>query len=352
MRSAFISLMLCLTAFWVAPLSAQEKLETLATVLAREIENGEHEGVTGGLVTVQGKLVFEAYGSGSRAGKTQDIRSATKSITALLVGALIDQGKVSSVRTKLSDILEAEFSGLPKNDPRRDILIEDLLTMRGGLACNDWAPSSLGHEDKMYKTDDWFDFWVSSPQAYEIGEHFSYCTGGVVALGRVIERLSGKPVPDFANEVLFQPLGIKNPKWDETPRGHTDTGGHLRLSLRGLHKIGQLVAGDGAWEGRQLFSKRWIETMTKVHTPIPERRQKYGYLWWYDEGSVGGVDITLHYAHGNGGNFIFIVPELGVVAAFTGTNYGKPSQFTALQIFASRIVPAIAAETKKTNSGR
>lgn len=324
-------------------LGAQDDLSKVAATLTQEIEGGSHEGLTGGFVAVGGELLFEAYGPRSRDGRRQDIRSATKSITALLVGVLVDQGKLSSTREKLVNILSEEFANIPKNDPRRDIRIEDLLTMRGGLACNDWAPSSLGHEDKMYDTDDWFAFWIGSPQAYEIGKHFSYCTGGVVALGRVIEKLAGEPVPAFADKVLFKPLGIEKATWESTPRGHTDTGGHLSFSLQDLYKVGQLVAAGGAWNGQQLVSRDWVKTMTKAHTPIPERRQKYGYLWWYDEGSVGGVDITLHYAHGNGGNFIFIVPELGIVAAFTGTNYGKPTQFTAMQIFANRIVPAVVA---------
>lgn len=322
-----------------AQIPAEARL--VAERVARGLEEGEIKGITGGMVSVNGELLFEAYAPGNSAEKRHDIRSATKSITALLVGELIKDGALRSVKTKLSKILPAEFEQMDKNDPRRDITVEDVLTMRTGLACNDWAPASVGHEDKMYKTDDWAAFLLSKPLAYERGEHFSYCTGGVVLLGRVIQRLSGRSVPDFANARLFDPLGVEGARWDETPAGYTDTGGHLRLTLRDLFKIGQLVQADGRWEGRQLVDSAWLEKATAEQTRIYERRERYGYLWWRDGGTVKDRQVSLLYAHGNGGNFIFIVPELKLVAAFTGKNYGKASQFIPNRIVAQQIVPAL-----------
>lgn len=324
------------------PVQARQDVPQGVAQIAQGIKGGKYDGVTGGVLSVGGVTWFEVYAPGYSAKKRQDIRSATKSITALLIGKLIDEGKLRNTKVKLADILTSEFDDPSIAPEKRRITIEDLLTMRGGAACNDWAPASLGHEDKMYKTDDWFRFWVKTPQAYEIGDHFSYCTGGVVALGRVIERLAGQPVPDYAERVLFGPLGITGASWATTPTGHTDTGGHLEVTLSDLHKIGLLVADGGKWEGQQVITSDWVRQMTRPQTDIYERRQKYGYIWWYDEGRVDETKVSLIYAHGNGGNFIFIVPELEIVAAFTGKNFGKPSQFTALQFFTREIVPIIA----------
>ncbi|WP_262694008.1 serine hydrolase domain-containing protein [Kordiimonas aquimaris] len=312
--------------------------------VAAEIEQGEHEGVTGGVLSVNGDVLFEVYAPGYNAGKRHDIRSATKSVTALLIGALIDEGKLKNTRVKLSSILQDEFANLGRSDPRHSLRIEDLLTMRGGLACNDWAPASVGHEDKMYETADWFAFWVNQPVAYERGKHFSYCTGGVVALGRVIEKLSGMPVPAYAEQKLFAPLGIEGARWEKTPTDHTDTGGHLRLRLNDLQKIGLMVAAEGVWEDEQIISKRWIKDMVEPQTRIPERRQQYGFLWWYDNGKVKDKPVSIMYAHGNGGNFIFIIPELELVASFTGKNYGKPTQFKALQLLTRELVPSLVPD--------
>ena len=337
MKILFVCLML-----GFAPVHAADEIESIA----KDLTEGKFKGITGGMVSVDGEILFEAYAPGYNADKKHDIRSATKSITALLIGELIDDGSLKNVKVKLSKILPEEFSHMAKGDPRRKITVEDALTMRTGLACNDWAQASVGHEDKMYKTRDWAAFLLSQPLAYERGKHFSYCTGGVVLLGRVIQKLAGAPVPEFAEQRLFGPLGISGAKWEKTPRGYTDTGGHLRLTLENLHKIGRLVLENGVWDGETIVDTKWLETATSEQTSIPERREKYGYLWWRDSGEVKGKKVTLLYAHGNGGNFIFIVPELDLVASFTGKNYGKRTQFIPNQLVAQKIVPALIAGKK------
>jgi len=331
-----------LTSFASAAPVTDEARDTLCRIGER-VEQGETNGITGAIVSVGGEVIVEAYGPRNNAGKRHDIRSATKSITALLVGELLEDGRLRNVRVPLADLIPATFESLPPDDVRRRITVEDALTMRTGLACDDWVPASVGHEDKMYRSSDWAEFLLSQPMAYERGEHFSYCTGGVILLGRVIAELSGKPVPGFARERLFGPLGIEKERWAETPAGYTDTGGHLRLRLKDLHTIGELILANGQWQGEQLVSRAWLEAATTAQTAVRERREQYGYLWWLDQGQVQGVDVSLKYAHGNGGNFIFVVPELELVAAFTGRNYGKPEQFIPLELLSREIVPALAA---------
>ncbi|NVJ69912.1 MAG: serine hydrolase [Alphaproteobacteria bacterium] len=305
--------------------------------IAAKMRAGDYKGITGMVVSQNGQLLAEAYAPGYGMERRHDIRSATKSITALLVGELIADGTLKSVETKLSKILPESFAHMPKDDPRRDITVEDALTMRTGLACNDWVPASVGQEDKMYKTRDWGAFLWNLPMAHERGEHFSYCTGGVVFLGRVIEKLAGKPVPEYAEERLFGPLKIEGAKWEKTPKGFTDTGGHLRLRLSDLHRLGQLVLAGG--EG--LVAQKWLTEATTEKTTVYERRERYAYLWWLNAGIVKEQPLSLIYAHGNGGNFIFVVPELNLVAAFTGKNYGKPTQFIPMQILTREIIPAL-----------
>jgi len=335
--------MVCLWLFVAAvPASAIDEIDTIANDLAE----GKYKGITGGMVSVSGETLFEAYAPGYSADKKHDIRSATKSITALLIGELIADRTLKSINTKLSTLLPDEFAHMPRRDLRRDITVKDALTMRTGLACNDWEPASVGHEDKMYQTDDWAAFLLSQPLAYERGKHFSYCTGGVVLLGRVIEKLAGVSVPEFARERLFGPLGIEGANWEKTPKGYADTGGHLRLTLQDLHTIGRLVLAKGVWGGEQVVDRKWLAAATSEQTSIPERREKYGYLWWRDSGEVKGKSVTLLYAHGNGGNFIFVVPELNLVASFTGKNYGKPTQFIPNRIIAQKIVPLLVADEK------
>lgn len=345
------------------PVGANDAIKNIGKKLAE----GELKGITSSIISVDGEIIIEAYAPGVGASHRHDIRSATKSITAILVGELIEDGSLKSVKTKVADILPDEFSGIPGGDPKRDITVEDLLTMRSGLACNDWDKASLGHEDKMYRTRDWAEFLLDQPMAYEVGDHFSYCTGGVVLLGRVIKKLSGQDVPDFAEERLFVPLGIEKARWRDTPRRYTDTGGHLRLTVSDLHKIGQLVLNGGAIPVcekdaqtphtfcanpaqiphtsrtgfAQIIAENWLRDMMEEHTTVYGKRERYGYLWWLDKGAVKGKPMSLMYAHGNGGTYIFVVPELKLVAAFTGKNFNKPEQMIPLQLLSHQIVPSL-----------
>ena len=327
-------------AFATPPAAAQA--DPLAAFTA-EVEKGRLGGVTGALLSQHGQVVLEAYAPGNRAETKHDIRSATKSITAILVGELIADGRLRGVDVRLSELLPTEFRHIAAGDARREITVEDVLTMRTGLACDDWVPASVGHEGKMYETSDWVAFLLSQPLAHEVGEHFSYCTGGVVALGRVIERLSGQSVPQLAEQRLFAPLGITGARWAETPAGHTDTGGHLRLTLRDLHRIGQLVLAGGRWQGEELIEASWLKRMTSEHTDVPGRPSRYGYLWWSNRSPPGGPEYRLLFAHGNGGNFVIVVPELGIVAAFTGKSYGSPEQFLPARLLVETLIPALAS---------
>lgn len=316
--------------------------DTRFSQVLKDVRAGTYAGVKGMMISV-GDKVYTSHAASGSAERRQDIRSATKSITAILVGELIEDGALKNERLKLSSILVDEFHEISIDDPKRKISIKDLLTMQGGLACNDWVPASVGHEDKMYKRADWVAFWLSQPVAYEPGKHFSYCTGGVVALGRVIEKLSGKTVPAFAQERLFGPLGITSAKWEETPTGYTDTGGHLHLTLEDFHKIGLLLRAGGVWQGERLISKSWMKRMINDHARVPERPETYGYLWWRMSFPAGdtGETVQVNYAHGNGGNFTFFVPDYSLVASFTAVNYGDAKQFIPMRILAREILPEV-----------
>ncbi len=325
--------------FWImgTNLAAANEIDAVAA----EIASGSIEGVTGLSISVGGEIVAQASAPGLSAKTRHDIRSATKSITALLVGVLIDEGKLKGVDTPVSKILGEDFAPFSKSDPRRDITVKDLLTMRSGLACDDWAPASVGHEDKMYETGNWARFFLSQPFAHERGRHFSYCTGGVVLLGRVIEKLAGEPVPDFARRALFEPLGVADVTWERTPEGGTDTGGHVRLSASDMEKIGRLVLDKGDWNGRRLLSPEWIAAATSKQTDIPERKFDYGYLWWLDTIARDGKSEAIFFAMGNGGNFIFVLPERRAVVAFTAENFNSPMQFKPAELLRDRILPAL-----------
>ena len=321
--------------------STYANFEDEALSIANGVSAQRWPGITSVTISMDGKTLVSAFAPEISTDTLHDTRSATKSVTALLVGELLEDNADLDVNDRIADLLPTRFNDLPPDDLRRNITIRDLLTMRSGFACDDWVPASLGHEDKMYQSDDWVGFFLSQPLSHESGEHFSYCTGGVLLLGELIEEVSEQSISSFAQERLFAPLNIVDAKWETTPEGGTDTGGHLRLTSSDFHKIGILMSRRGRWGGQQIISEQWWSEVVALQTDVYERRATYGYLWWRDSIRFDddGPSIDYFYAHGNGGNFIFVVPSHEFVVSFTGVNFGSRLQFQALSIFRDMLAP-------------
>lgn len=330
-----------------APGVADETLAEAAKRLAAETERGDHPGVLSFHLVKDGSLIAAGVERGGRTGP--DLRSATKSVTALLVGIALERGNIPSLRSRVADLLPA-YRELLQKDPRKAaITVEDLLTMRSGLDCDDWQAGSPGHEDTMYEQRDWLAFWARVPARVEPGQRFSYCTGNAVALGAIVSRATGMRFDEFAARHLFKPLGIDSARWASWNRGQEiDSGGHLRLAPDDFVRIGELVLAGGLWrgdetkQGQQIVSKEWIARMTTAHTDIPGRKQRYGYLWWIDETSQPNLPKTrLLMAMGNGGNLLIVMPEISAVAAFTGKRFNKPDALEPLAWLRDRILPRV-----------
>ena len=311
--------------------------ETMISQASQSILDGTYTGIDSLVIVRNGVLVHEVYSRGF-AGTPHDRRSATKSITSLLVGIAIDQGHVASVGDPVLPYIHGYASFDNWDDRKNNLSVQDLLTMSTGLDCDDWR-SSTGNEANMYRQSDWVKFILDLPMVTDPGTEFSYCTGGVVVLGAIIAHASALPTEEFAEANLFGPLGISNNRWEFTPSGRVDTGGHIRMTSRDMAKIGELVLRRGHWDGTQIVSDTWIDESTGYHLTI-NANDDYGYLWW--RRTIGPADeLDTVYASGNGGQFIFVIPDVNMIVIFNGTNYNSSLQNQPYEILDRFIVPAI-----------
>ncbi|MEM7586257.1 MAG: serine hydrolase [Acidobacteriota bacterium] len=315
----------------VSPAEAGLDAETLQR-LGAAARSDEFKRLTSVLLAVDGKLVFEDYFADADDETFHNTRSATKTVTGMLIGIAIDRGLLSGVDAKVFDFFPEHEVANP--DPRkRDITVEDLLTMSSLLECNDFNSFSRGNEERMYLIEDWAGFfldlpikgfpsWVTPPVESSYGRTFSYCTAGTTTLGAVLEKATGRQVEDFAQETLFEPLGIEEVRWPFSPLGLAHTGGGARMTSRDFLKLGLLYLQGGEWEGQQVVSKQWVETSTKVHVDAGGANN-YGYLWWRRDYTSGERTFPTYFMSGNGGNKVMVVPSARLVAVVTSTFYNS-----------------------------
>jgi CubicO group peptidase (beta-lactamase class C family) len=270
--------------------------------LRAKIEDGTFPRVTSVLLLVDGKLVYEQYFNGSERDALNDVRSASKTIAGMLVGQAIARKKISGVDAKLFDFFPERLPTRNPDPRKAKITLEDLMTMSSLLECDDENQFSSGNEERMYVSEDWLGFvldlpikgfapWAQKPQESPFGRSFSYCTAGVFALGQAVQKATGVPVPDFARETLFAPLGITDVKWVLSPLGLAQTGGGLRLRSRDLAKLGELYLDGGRWHGKTVMDPAWVKASTSAHVQASET-DTYGYLWWRRDFTSAGRTVT------------------------------------------------------------
>ena len=287
-----------------------------------DISKGEYTGIDSVLIVKSGSLIHEAYFNNFDRNQRHDLRSATKSITSILVGLAIQHQFIQSVDDKVYPFF-SEYDDFERWDERkRDISVKHLLTMSPGWDCNDMRSSSAGNEERMYNRSDWIKFILDLPVENNPGNTYGYCTGGVVTLGGILHQSTGIKADEFAAQYLFEPLGITDYNWEYTPAGQVDTGGHIHFKPRDMAKIGQLMLNGGTWNDNTILNGNWVEESTGFHVST-ERGQEYGYLWWKGIFSVNEQQFATYYASGNGGQFIFVVPSIETVVVFTGSNYNS-----------------------------
>lgn len=323
MKRVIVLLLLALPAFAQGPMEEMEKA----------VAAGTFKKIGGVVVSKNGAIVYEKYFTGD-ASTLRDSRSVTKTVTSMLVGIAIDRGALAGVKTKVVPLF-ADKQPLANPDGRKnEITVEDFLTMSSILECDDWNEFSRGNEERMYLIEDYVKFALDLPvrgrmrlgeKAEELpyGRAYSYCTAGVFTLGQVIARTAKTPVERFAQQHLFDPLGITGAQWLFTPRGEAMTGGGLRLTSRDLLKLGQLYLNRGLWNGKRVVSEQWVDASLRPHARVDDATE-YGYLWWLKTYEAKGRKYRAAFMSGNGGNKVYIFPAEQLAVVINTTYYGRP----------------------------
>jgi CubicO group peptidase (beta-lactamase class C family) len=315
----------------------------IQTLLDTPIDSVHSSEIHGVLIARHGKLVLEEYFHGFHRDALHDTRSASKSLTSVLVGAAVLKGEPISPATPVYETMK-DAAATANLDPRkRAITVENLLTMSSGLDCDDNDPASAGNEDTMQSQTaqpDWHRYTLDLRMVRAPGEKAVYGSANPNLIGGVVARATGRWLPDLFHDLVAEPLQIRSYAMNLTPTRDAYMGGGMQLLPRDFMKLGQLILDGGRWRGRQIVSGEWAKRSV---SPLYELRGlHYGYLWWIADYPYKGRTVRAFFAGGNGGQIVMGIPELDLVIAFYGGNYSDPVMFVPQRVYVPEyILPAV-----------
>lgn len=290
----------------------------LASSALAELEKHAASSQTSALVVVENGQIVSELGE---VDALIHVMSVTKSVTSLVIGQLVDR--------RLVDIEQSMADFLPswRGTPKERIKLVHVLDHSSGLA------DKKTTED-IYASPDFIAFGVDAEVNSEPGSKFFYSNRATNLLARVVEWVTGRTLASWAEQHLFNPLGISRFEWDSDPVGNTQAMGGLKLGAFDLAKIGQMVLEDGTSCGRQVVSRSWIERSTRVYQRVGFTNN--GLLWWLEPASkrVGfSAELLRRWA------------ELGVPETFIAKFRPLEGQFFEPQAFFQAVFTAMTGKT-------
>lgn len=308
------------------------------------------------LVLRHGKLAAELYRTGTdrsiyslwasqrpfAAADLHDMRSVSKSVVGLLYGILLDRGEVPVLDRPVASL----YPEVALADSQRDaICIRHLLTMTAGLQWTEPSPVR-----RATSTDETGLAFRSCAYSYVFqrdvvappGTQFTYSGGLTAVLAEIMERSTKRSLRQTAEQHLFAPLGIADWQWVGDLHGRPMAAAGLRLRPRDLMKLGAVMLARGEWQGRRVVPADWIAQSTTpgiATAPVGG----YGFQWWSMTTRWKDMDLPVTAAIGNGGQRLFLVPDLDLAVVTTAGDYGDPAIAAPLDAIFHAVVRTVAA---------
>ena len=296
-------------------------LTRLAQALASVTVTSVHAPFIQSMIVARGRgIVFERYFSGFTASRPHDLRSASKSITPILLGVAMQQhAPIDPAKPIVSYF---DYSSLANDSAsKRAITVADALAMETGLACDDYDDASAGNEDRMQATHDWYKFSLDLPMLAAPGSHAAYCSGGINLVTGAIAAATHEWTARLFADRLAAPMGITDYYLPMTPTGELYGGGGMWMRPRDFMKFGRLYVQHGVWNGRELLSSAWIAQTIAQHS-VMTGDDTYGYGWHLRTYTIGGRAFHSFEAGGNGGQLLAVFPDDDLEVMMTAANYG------------------------------
>jgi CubicO group peptidase (beta-lactamase class C family) len=277
---------------------------------------------TTGLLIARGDRIFvERYQYGRTDRDRFTSWSMAKTVTSMLIGIAIAEGRVRSVDDPAATYVPA----LASTEYGRTSL-RHLLQMSSGVRFSEVYSgtddvSKLAANTFMLRGEGGVNVVIPfNERIVPAGTRFSYASIETQVLGFVLQGAIGRTVSDYLQEKIWQPIGAEaDATWLIDTSGQEATYCCLNAVLRDYARLGLLLAHDGNWRGRQLIPAAWIhEATTKQATSahlwpgIATPYFGYGYQTWIFPG-----ERRMFAFLGVRGQSIFVDPQSRLVMVHT-----------------------------------
>ena len=135
-------------------------------------------------------------------------------------------------------------------------------------------------------------------------------------------------VYEYGKPRLFDLVGMDSAACGMDPQGICDGGNGFSMNVYDMAKFGQLYLNGGVWAGEQIVPAEWVEASTTLQYDRITGSADYGYQWWVR--TFGQARYPAYFAQGHAGQYIFVVPDLELVIAFTSDYTGATSIYWQL----------------------
>ena len=308
---------------------SSEQSEIPLSVFQEAKEYAQNHGSKSLVIQHKGKIVFESYWQETNPDSLFGLHSFTKTMNALLVGHLINDGYIKSIDESVSDYIEEWRDG-----DKTNITIKHLLHMSGGLKETfDYSPFS-DRIQRAYGTDI-VNANLNMDPEIDPGTVFSHNNYNSQILGILIERASGKRYSEYFSEKILSPLGRRDAFFFvDRPDGMVHTDCCMWASIRDMIRIGEMLMNKGLFKNKEILPKGWVEQMITPSEP----NNNYGMQIWlgneYEERRAYDAELTM-YANYHGEPFVtddlffmdgigkqrmYMIPSESLVILRTGDN--------------------------------
>ena len=258
------------------------------------------------ILDAKGAIASERYADGFGPNVPNRTWSVAKSIAGTMIGAAVHRGLIDPMAP--APVPEWQTPG----DPRAGVTIDQLLRMASGLH----SDTAGNRTDAIYfggtaVTEE----TVAWPLAVKPGSRFRYANNDTLLAIRALRAKMGKD--DFADELLFGPLGLRDTIAEQDWQGNYILSSQVWSTPRDFARLGMLWLNDGVWQGRRLLPDGWMRYMTTPSGPQPASGPGYGATLWLF-GPEQGLPAGSYAAQGNRGQYIMVIPSRRIVVVRRG----------------------------------